>query len=67
VENPATTCHDDRNLITKGTNDPTFLISWRSEKDMESSLRNRALLMIFGGGAAAVVCLAILLAKFGLF
>jgi len=67
IENPACTGLHDRNLITKGTNDPTFLISWRSEKGLESSLRNKAALMIFGGGAAAVVCLAILLAKFKLF
>lgn len=67
TENPNATCHDDRNLITKGSNEGTFLISWRSEPDLEKSMRNKAALMILGGGAAAVICLAILLAKFGLF
>ena len=67
IENPAATGLDDRNLITKGTNDPTFLISWRTEQGLESSLRKRAAWMIFGGAAASVICLAILLAKYGLF
>ena len=67
VENPNPTESHDRNLITKGENEATFLISWRSEKDMESALGKKAMLMIFGGAALSVVCLAILLAKFGLF
>jgi hypothetical protein len=67
VENPNPTDAHDRNLITKGENEATFLISWRSEKDMESTLGKKAGLMIFGGAALSVVCLAILLAKFGLF
>jgi len=65
VENPSATEEHDRNLIQKGENEPTFLISWRSEKNVESSLRNQAALHIFGGGALAVACLAILLARLG--
>jgi hypothetical protein len=65
IENPAPQDEYDRNLITKGTNEPTFLISWRSEKEIERTLRNRAALHIFGGGGLSVACLAILLAKFG--
>jgi hypothetical protein len=57
IENPRSKGEDDRNLVVKGQNEPTFLISWRDEEDIESSLRNRALLHIFGGGALAVGCL----------
>jgi hypothetical protein len=65
MENPNPKDEHDRNLITKGQNEPTFLISWRSEKEIESALRRRAALHIFGGAALSVVCLAILLARLG--
>jgi len=57
----------DRNLIVKGQNEPTFLISWRDEQDIESRLRNRALVYIFGVGLLAVgcLCLVIWLAQVG--
>ena len=66
VENPNPADGHDRNLITRGENEATFLISWRSEKDMESTLEKKSALMIFGGAGLSLVCLAILLAKFGL-
>ncbi len=65
VENPSPQDEYDRNLIVKGTNEPTFLISWRSEKEIKRTLRNRAALRIFGGAALAVACLAFLLARLG--
>jgi len=65
VENPEAKGERDRNLIAKGRNEPTFLISYRTEREVESRLRNRAALMVFGGGAGAVVCLGLLLAKLG--
>jgi len=65
VENPNPQDEHDRNMIVKGQNEPTFLISWRSEKEIESTLRNRAALHIFGGGALSVACLAILLFRLG--
>ena len=65
VENPNPQDEHDRNMIVKGQNEPTFLISWRSEKQIESTLRNRAALHIFGGGALSVACLAILLFRLG--
>jgi len=65
AENPAPQDEHDRNLIRKGTNEPTFLISWRSEREIERTLRKRAALRIFGGAALAVACLGILLAKLG--
>ncbi|HMD86963.1 MAG TPA: hypothetical protein VKO18_19920 [Terriglobia bacterium] len=67
VENPSPQDEYDRNLIVKGTNEPTFLISWRSEKEIKRTLRNRAAQYIFGGAVLAVVCLGILLARHGAF
>lgn len=67
VENPAPQDEHDRNLIVKGTNEPTFLISWRSEKEIRRTLRYRAAKYIFGGAILAVACLGFLLAKHGAF
>jgi hypothetical protein len=66
TENPQYKDDHDRNLISKGVNEPTFLISWRAAKDVEKKLRNRAALMIFGGGLLAVACLAFLLEHLGM-
>ncbi|HEV2494834.1 MAG TPA: hypothetical protein VG204_17365 [Terriglobia bacterium] len=66
AENPSPRDEHDRNLIQKGSNEPTFLISYKALPQVESGLRNRALGMIFGGAALSVVCLAILLGKLGL-
>ncbi len=65
VENPSPQDENDRNMIMKGTNEPTFLITWRSETEIRRTLRNRAAQYIFGGAALAVACLAIFLAKHG--
>jgi hypothetical protein len=63
VENPTPQDEHDRNMIVKGTNEPTFLITWRSEKEIRRTLRNRAAQYIFGGALLAVACLGIFLAK----
>ena len=65
VENPNPSDEHDRNMLTKGQNEPTFLISSRSEKALKSMLRRKAALHIFGGAALSIVCLALLLAKLG--
>ncbi len=65
VENPAPQDEHDRNMIVKGTNEPTFLITWRSEKEIRRTLRSRAAQQIVGGAILAVVCLGIFLAKHG--
>ncbi len=65
VENPSPKDEHDRNKIVKGQNEPTFLISWRSEAEIERTLRNRAAKYIFGGAVLAVACLAMILAKLG--
>lgn len=67
VENPQPQDEYDRNLIVKGTNEPTFLITWRSEQEIRRTLRNRAAQRIFGGAILAVVCLGLFLAKHGAF
>ena len=67
AENPAPQDERDRNMIMKGSNEPTFLITWRSEKEIRQTLRDRVVKYIFGGAILAVTCLAILLAKYGAF
>ena len=65
-ENPEPADSEDRNLIAKGQNEPTFLISSKTEKQMESGLRRRAVKRIVGGAALALVCAAVILARLGL-
>jgi hypothetical protein len=65
AENPNPRDEDDRNIIRKGENEPTFHISWRTEQEVEKYLHRRSLKFIFGGGALAVVCLGILVNNFG--
>jgi hypothetical protein len=67
VENPHPKDTNDHNMIVKGTNEKEFLISSKTEKELESGLKRRAVLMVFGGAALSVICMAILLAKLGLF
>jgi len=57
----------ERNLIMKGEHEPTFLISYRGQKEVETTLRRRAAWMVFGGAVASLVCLGILLTKLGWF
>jgi hypothetical protein len=64
-ENPSPKDGGDHNLIMKGENEPTFLISWRNPKDVESKMRRRAALYVFGGAALTVGCASVLLAKEG--
>lgn len=57
----------DRCLIAKGHNEPTFMISAKSDAQLHHDLEKRALLMIFGGAALALACTVGLLVHFGLF
>jgi len=66
AENPEAKDASDHNLIRKGSNEPTYLISGLAQSDVNTVLRLRAQLMVFGGGALAVFCLGLLLAHFGL-
>jgi hypothetical protein len=53
-------------VLMKGTHEPTFLISWRSQRDLLSSLGWKSALMIWGGPALTLVCIYFLLAHFNL-
>jgi hypothetical protein len=44
-------------VLMKGKNNPTFLISWRSQRDLASSLGWKCTAMIWGGPALALLCL----------
>ncbi len=63
MENPKPRDEHDRNMIAKGRNEPTFVISYRSEKEIERQLRKRAITYIFAGAPLATVCLGLLLWK----
>jgi hypothetical protein len=67
VENPSPKDEHDRNLIKKGQNEPTFLISSKSEKELEKSVRRKAFIMILFGALMMIGFTAIILAKLGLF
>lgn len=44
-------------VLMKGTNNPTFLISWRSQQEVARALGWKCMLMIWGGPALALVSL----------
>ena len=53
-------------VLMKGSHDPTFFISWRSQRDLVATLGWKSTLMIWGGPALTLVCVYILLAHFSL-
>jgi hypothetical protein len=67
MENPEAYDAHDRNMIVQGHNEKTFLISCKPERELQQGLRNRAVGMVFGGAALALLCLALLLAHLGLY
>ncbi len=44
-------------VLMKGSNNKTFLISWRSQQEVARSLGWKCALMIWGGPALALLCL----------
>jgi hypothetical protein len=44
-------------VLMKGKNNPTFLISWRSQREVARSLGWKCTLMIWGGPALSLLCL----------
>jgi hypothetical protein len=67
VENPEAHDAHDRNVIVQGHNEKTFLISCKPERELQQGLRKRAVGMVFGGAALALLCLALLLGHLGLY
>ena len=67
VENPDARDAHDRNMIVLGKNEKTFLISWKAEQEVQHGLRKRALGMVFGGAALAILCFALLLGHLHLY
>jgi hypothetical protein len=53
-------------VLMKGSHEPTFFISWRSQRDFIATLGWKSSLMIWGGPALTLVCVYILLAHFNL-
>ena len=54
AENPSPSDKNDRNLIKRGENEKTLLITTKSEKQIEKSLRLRAFIMVVLGAALIV-------------
>jgi Ca2+/Na+ antiporter len=54
TENPAPAGEHDRNLIKRGENEKTFLITTKTEKQIEKSLRLRAFFLVLLGAALIV-------------
>lgn len=44
-------------VLMKGKNNPNFMISWRSQRDVARSLGWKCTLMIWGGPALTILCL----------
>jgi len=65
IENPEATGLHDRNMIVKGLDVPTFLISWRSEAEIKQRFRRQAARYILGGATLAILSLAKLLIELG--
>jgi hypothetical protein len=65
VENPEAKNESDRNLIRKGKNEPTYLISAMTAPAVNAMMGMRSTVMIYGGGMLAVFCLGLLLLRFG--
>ena len=51
-------------VLMKGSHDPAFFISWRSQRDVIASLGWKSTLMIWGGPALTILCVYLLLAHF---
>lgn len=58
AQNPQPAGDDDRNIIVKGQNEPTFVISGFGELKLEKILKKRALTRIVLGGLLMVFTMA---------
>jgi hypothetical protein len=64
-ENPGAKDSSDRNMIHKGQNERTYVISGQARSDSDVMLQRGSQWMIYGGGMVAVFCLGLLLLRFG--
>jgi hypothetical protein len=63
---PEATQYPDKcsTVVCKGSHNPAFYISWRSQKEIVSDLSKRSALFILGGPALTVACATYLLYYF---
>ena len=61
AQNPQPQDDHDRNLTLKGQNEPTFVISGLSERNLERALRKRAVTNIIVGGLLTVFILGMII------
>ncbi len=66
VENPRPEDDFDRNLITRGANNSTFMISSKSAEELKQGMGWRSTMMVIGGAALAVFCAGMFMARHGL-
>jgi hypothetical protein len=66
VENPRPENDNDRNLITKGDHNGTFLISSKSAEQLKQGMSWSSTLMVICGVALAIFCAALFMARQGL-
>ena len=52
-------------LLMKGAHDHSFLISWKSQRELVGSLSWKSALMIWGGPALTVLSVYLLALQFG--
>jgi hypothetical protein len=52
-------------VLMKGSHNPEFFISWRSQRDVVSELNWKSAAYIWGGPILTLICVGILLARFG--
>ena len=52
-------------VLMKGTHEPAFFISWRSQRELVRSLGWKSGLMIWGGPVLTLACVYLLLLQFG--
>jgi hypothetical protein len=67
AENPQPKDAHDRNMIEKGRNESTFLISAQPEQQAQTSMRGGAFKMVFSGTVLTLGCLGLLLLHWKMF
>jgi hypothetical protein len=66
TQNPGAKDLNDRNLIRKGKNEPTYFISSQGREQINTGMQRGSMLFVYGGAIVAVFCLSLLLLRFGI-